>query len=147
MSCNRSSNPAPPRSGTPQCCLHLLAHQQSKEGPESTPLMPRPVSKASPKAANFTEVKLPSEYQHTSSSCLRRSSACMQHNPTDSTPHPFWGKSKRRNATNQLFKGGPNGARPFAPQGSTHRIPYTQGLTATCATPVHAVKTYFVEFF
>ena len=98
----KSSNPAPPRGGTPQCCLHLLAHQPKHRGFKQHS-MPRPVSKASPKAANFSEEKLPSEYKHTSSSCSRRCSACMQHSATKSTTHPFWGKSKRRTVTNQLI--------------------------------------------
>ena len=32
----KSSNPAPPRGGTPQCCLHLLAHQPKHRGFNST---------------------------------------------------------------------------------------------------------------
>ena len=113
-----------------------------QRGPKwSSPLMPRQVSKASPKAANFTEVKLPSEYKHTSSSCLRRSSACMQHNPTKSTPHPFWGKSKRRIATNQLLK------ESGAPQGNTQGNSQDQGIDTDLRAPCACCKNLFCDAF
>ena len=38
----------------------------------------------------------------------------MQHNPTKSTPHPFWGKSKRRTVTNQHLRKVPLRAKPGA---------------------------------